>query len=249
MFYQFSHIGTTEYLTTERGKNFSFPPHMHQCFEFISIVSGEMTVVIDNINYVLKTGDAVLIFPNQIHSLSSRECEHFLLIFSPKLVSAYYSRHTQKKPVNNQFSPDTFIMNGVNNLREDASTTHKKGILYLLCDAFDQSAVYMIDENKNLLEKIFLFIDKQYCGSCTLTDLSKHIGYNASYLSRYFKKCVGMSFNRYVNIYRLNQACYLMENTQKSILSCAMESGYESIRTFNRNFKDHFGISPKQYVR
>jgi len=249
MFYQHSHIGTAEYLVSERGKNFSFPTHMHQCFEFISIVSGEMVVKIDNTSYTLKAGDGVLVFPNQVHSLSSVECEHYLLIFSPRLVSAFFSKNSQKKPADNRFCPDKFILDGVDSLQTDSSLIRKKGILYLLCDAFDRNAVYVTDENKTLLERIFAFIDQQYCGSCTLSDLSKSIGYNASYLSRFFKNSVGISFNRYVNIYRLNQACYLMENTQESVFTCAMECGYESIRTFNRNFKEHFGISPKQYLQ
>ena len=40
---------------------------------------------------------------------------------------------------------------------------------------------------------------------------------------------------------------YLMDNTDGSIMQCALESGFDSIRSFNRNFKERFAITPVQY--
>jgi len=45
----------------------------------------------------------------------------------------------------------------------------------------------------------------------------------------------------------LSHACYLLKNTAQSVLQCALDSGYTSLRSFNRNFKAQFGISPSQY--
>ena len=84
-------------------------------------------------------------------------------------------------------------------------------------------------------------------GECTLSDAVERVGMNYSYISRNFKKLVGMSFNDYVNLMRLNQACYLLKNTDRSITDCGYESGFRSIHTFNRNFKERYGISPQQY--
>ena len=58
-----------------------------------------------------------------------------------------------------------------------------------------------------------------------------------------------MSFNSYVNIYRLNNAYYLFENTDGSILSAAIDSGFKSVRSFNHNFKKHFGMTPNEYIK
>ncbi len=98
-----------------------------------------------------------------------------------------------------------------------------------------------------MLYTIFTFVDKNFDNDCSLTDLAKEIGYNYSYLSRYFKNIVGVTFNEYVNNYRLNHACYLIKNNSVSILQCALESGFVSLRTFNRSFKQRFGITPTQY--
>ena len=39
----------------------------------------------------------------------------------------------------------------------------------------------------------------------------------------------------------------LLANSDYSILQCALESGYKSVRSFNRNFKNILGITPIEY--
>ena len=76
MFYQYNHLGSPDYLKIEKNENFSFPSHLHQCFEIIITLSGEMHITIDNQEYTLKKGEAALVFPNQIHELKSQKSEH-----------------------------------------------------------------------------------------------------------------------------------------------------------------------------
>lgn len=251
MFYQLIHPASGDYFQMEWGTNFNFPHHMHQCFEFIISLEGKMTVFVGTTKYEISKGEGVLIFPNQMHSLASSENKHMLCIFSPKLVAAYYSRYAKSLPLSNKFCPPQSLIDTFLTLNENTSFLQKKGVLYLLCDAFDSHAKYIDgnQENKDLLQKILEFIEANYKEDCSLEDLSNSLGYSYVYLSRYFKKMVGMSFNSYVNIYRLNYACYLLNNSNENILNIAIECGYKSIRSFNRNFKNHFGISPNEFIR
>lgn len=248
MFYQFNHLGSPDYLKIEKNRNFSFPPHLHQCFEIITLLSGEMRVVVDGRGYLLEKGDALLIFPNQIHSLESRESEHCLCIFSPRLVQAFASRVAGRQPRSNFFRPDPYLIGAMERL-EGASPFEKKGVLYSLCGQFDAGAEYGggSPRGEQLLYKSFSFVEREFAGECTLARLARESGYNYSYLSRHFKKTTGISFNAYVNHYRLSHACYLLENTAASILQCALDSGFTSLRSFNRSFKEQFSISPTQY--
>lgn len=248
MFYQFNHLGSPEYLKVEQGKNFSFPLHLHQCFEIISLISGEMNITVDSKNYLLKKGEALLVFPNQIHSLESVNSEHILSIFSPSLVKAYSNMVSGKIPDNNHFLPDSHLIDALSKL-SDASFIEKKGILYSLCGQFDKNATYRHKESdkNSLLHLIFLFVEENYSENCSLEKLSTSIGYDYSYISRIFKKTTGISFNSYVNHYRISNACYLMESTNLPIIQCAYDSGFVSLRSFNRNFKQQFQITPQQY--
>ena len=85
MFYQYNHLGSADYLKIEKNENFSFPPHLHQCFEVIIILSGQMKITVDGKQFVLEKNDAMLIFPNQIHELESTNSKHILCISLPNL--------------------------------------------------------------------------------------------------------------------------------------------------------------------
>ena len=233
----------------ERNKNFNFQPHLHQCFELIILLSGKMKVTVDKNSFNIKKNDAILIFPNQIHSLESTESEHILCIFSPDLVQAFSSKVENKIPINNVFSTDDYLINALINLKTNASTTLKKGLLYTFCGQFEKEAQYCpkTSDTRDFLQKTFMYVEKNFSEKCSLDELAKSIGYDYSYISRTFKKIVGISFNSYVNHYRLSYACYLLENSNTPIVNCAYESGYSSLRTFNRNFKINFGLTPIQY--
>lgn len=249
MFYEFNHLGSPDYLKIERGENFSFPPHLHSCFEIIILLSGQMNITVDDHDFIVNQGEALLIFPNQIHSLSSTCSEHILCIFSPNLVKTYATKTSGKIPETNKFFPDTYLINTLKSLDVNSTSAEKKGLLYLLCGQFEKTATYKekTADREKLLYQIFAFVEEEFSGDCSLKKLSEKVGYNYAYLSRFFKKIVGISFNSYVNHYRLSNACYLMDTSNCSILQCALESGYDSIRSFNRNFKEHFGITPAQY--
>ncbi len=251
MFYEFNHLGSPDYLKIHKGANLNFKSHLHQCFEIIIILSGDMQITVDGKQFYLGKGEALLIFPNQIHELKTNESEHIICIFSPKLVQAYATKLNNKIPINNKFTPNKYLVNTLENLSTTSNSAEKKGILYSLCGQFDKTAQYTEKsaDSEKLLYKIFSFVENEFSRECSLTKLAEMIGYDYSYLSRYFKKTIGISFNTYITQYRLSHACYLMENTSQPILQCALDSGFSSLRNFNRCFKEYLKITPTQYLK
>ncbi len=248
MFYEHIHLGTPDYFKKEHGENFSFPLHLHQCFELIIIQSGEMNISIDKKEYRLKKNECIMIFPNQIHSLSSENSKHLLLIFSPKLVQAYYAKKAGLIPKDNRLFLDDYLINKLFTISPKDSSFQLKGLLYSICAEFDKVCHYESKpSDNNLLTKIFSFVDNNFNDNCDLKSLSRHVGYDYVYISRFFKKATGISYNTYINSYRLNNAGYLLSNSKISILECALECGYKSLRSFNRNFKQFYGNSPSEY--
>lgn len=249
MFYEFQHFGISEHFCKEYGENFNFPLHLHHSFEFITVLEGTMQIVIDDNVYSLKKGESVLIFPHQLHSISSKKSKHMLCIFSPELIKAYYSKISDKKPTKNIINIDRYLISILDNLLTESSIFEKKGILYSICAEFDKKAEYInrISYDESVIHNIFTFVEQNYSTSCELWELSKKTGYSYSYISRCFKKITGISFNSYVNMYRISNACYLLNNSNFSILQCALESGYTSIRSFNRNFINLLSVTPTEY--
>lgn len=250
MFYEFKHPLSANYFKVEVGTDFEFPSHMHHCFEILVVREGCMHVDVDERHYDLHAGDALLFFPNQIHSLHTVEhSRHVLCLFSPNLVSAYNEKTSAKIPVDNLFRPAPFYIKQLEQFSEDSSTFEIKGLLYSLCGCFDRTANYLEAKGGSniLLYNIFKFIELNYNKNCSLADLSKHTGYDYAYLSRYFKKIVGISYNDYVNQYRISRACYLLQNNEMTILEISNECGFNSLRSLNRNFKEQLGVPPAEY--
>jgi len=249
MFYEFNHFGFSEYFRKEYGANFNFPVHLHHSFEVIVVTEGEMEITVDEKKFCIGQGEAVLIFPNQLHELKSENSRHMLCIFSPELVMAYSSKVQKTRPVSNRFVPDEYIISSLDRLSENASVFEKKGILYTLCAEFDRGISYAPydDPDKDLLHSTFSFVEQNFQGECSLKELADQTGYSYSYVSRCFKKVTGISYHTYVNQYRIRNACYLLSNTDDTVLKCAMESGYTSLRSFNRNFAEMLGVTPMEY--
>lgn len=250
MFYQTHSALATEGLKLENGIDFSFPMHLHSSFEFIVVTEGEMRVIVDNKEYNLHQEEALLIFPNQVHELKTPEHScHFLCIFSPKLVQAYSKMFNSKIPEDNCFKPDFSYVEKLASLTKHDSIIKVKGCLYSICGEFNECAKYTDrgTDNETLIAKIFKFVENNFNSDCSLDALSRHTSYHYVYLSKYFKHCTGVSFTDYVNRYRISEACYILQNSSQTILQTAYDCGFDSLRSFNRNFKTIMGVTPSVY--
>ena len=91
-------------------------------------------------------------------------------------------------------------------------------------------------------EKPYLYTDFK------LTDVSRVVQLNRSYLSRLFNDGFGRSFSEVVRSYRIRYSKELMVNESSMALSkVAAMSGFSSEVAFMRAFKQIEGLSPKQY--
>ncbi|MGN0191745.1 MAG: helix-turn-helix domain-containing protein [Candidatus Cryptobacteroides sp.] len=87
----------------------------------------------------------------------------------------------------------------------------------------------------------------------TLRDASTSIGTNMKYLSQYLNHSVGMSFYEYVNRYRVEEACRLINRMycdgRMNMEEVAQQSGFNSLSSFNRYFKKQTRLTPKEYYQ
>ncbi|MBR7098683.1 MAG: helix-turn-helix domain-containing protein [Clostridia bacterium] len=249
MFYQYSHLGNSEYFCKVHVKDHGFLAHLHRSLECVIVLSGTQTVNIGKEKYVLNPNDAIMIFPDQPHSLEDMPNEHIALIFSPDIISAYYSSLNGAIPITPCFTVPSALLEQLKLLEEHSSVIKKKALLYALCDLLDEHTQYVKKEigETNLLANIFDFVENNFHLDCSLERVSRTLGYSSSYISRYFKAFTDMTYISFVNQYRIDKACYMLVNTNKTILECSLDCGYSSLRNFSRNFKTHVGITPKEY--
>lgn len=88
------------------------------------------------------------------------------------------------------------------------------------------------------------YIKDNYQEKISISDLSKELCYSESMLNRKFKKEVHITFNEYLNRYRVNKAIELLKNSDYNITEISYMCGYSSAKYFSRVFKKYLGMSP-----
>jgi AraC-like DNA-binding protein len=84
------------------------------------------------------------------------------------------------------------------------------------------------------------------------SDLATKLGISVRHLSRILNEELGISFNEFVNAYRIKEVQAQLlnkENGEHTLLAIALEAGFNSKTSFNRIFKDHTGMTPTEFVR
>lgn len=104
-----------------------------------------------------------------------------------------------------------------------------------------------LEYNKLNLIEIQKYIHENFRKNISLQSLSDQFNYSLSYLSRIFKKDIGIGFNSYLKNIRLSNSQKELIKTKKTITEIALDNGFGSSSSFNRIFKESFDITPTDF--
>lgn len=91
------------------------------------------------------------------------------------------------------------------------------------------------------------YIGKHYAEDLTIGELAKVSHMSETHFRRVFQKVMNMTPSDYLNLVRVQMACEHMKKHTDSMELVAEKSGFQSVSTFNRNFKKILGITPYQW--
>ncbi|WP_179393969.1 helix-turn-helix transcriptional regulator [Lacticaseibacillus absianus] len=94
---------------------------------------------------------------------------------------------------------------------------------------------------------IYDYIESHYFEPISLQDVADLAGFNAQYFTRFFKRNTGTTFKQFLNEYRLMKASYLLVENDQSMAEIATRCGFQSVKTFQHEFKQKMGTSPLKY--
>ena len=93
----------------------------------------------------------------------------------------------------------------------------------------------------------FEYIQENFREKLSLEDIADMVGYNKDYLSRIFKSATGMTVIEFINNIRIEEARYLLLNTDKSVTEIALEAGFGSNAYLSRLFRRKYAVTPNKY--
>ena len=92
-------------------------------------------------------------------------------------------------------------------------------------------------------------MSKYFNKEITLESTAREMGVHYVHLSRIFKKKSGYSFTWYLNLMKFSYAERLLRTTDKTITEISYESGFGSLRNFNRIFSGITDMTPTEYKK
>ena len=90
-------------------------------------------------------------------------------------------------------------------------------------------------------------IDNGFRDNLTLEQLAESVHMNRNYFSTVFPQVMGCTVSEYIIRRRLRNAVQLLAGTENSVVSIALDSGFQNVSYFSRTFRKQFGVSPGRY--
>lgn len=241
------------------GKTLGFTAHLHHHVELGCILHGKTKITVESQTVEAGEGDLFIFFPNQVHRMETVEREKYILfIVNPEWLPEYSRQLIHSVPSEN------LIRNALSDV-ELLPLMRKISDLYFSQEPFREEMLrgYLLILFGRLLPRLTLRdapaedlhalgMILNYCNAHSDEDVSLDVLERELHLSKYYishilsaKLHVGL--NDYVNSLRVSNACKQLLGSNRSITEISAMVGFNTLRTFNRAFLKHMGVTPSEY--
>lgn len=102
-------------------------------------------------------------------------------------------------------------------------------------------------EKADTVWKIILFMADHFKENLTIEDVAKRLFLSSYTIKQTLQEDLSISFSKLLLSIRMTYACALLKATELEIAYIAAYVGYNTLRSFNRHFKEYFGVTPREY--
>ena len=245
-------------------------PHVHPFHEIFCLSSGECTSFIDHNIYKFGKGDLVIVPGGCLHKTvyTGKGIHERIVISFRQEITDWIKEQIGAEYLKNCMVPGVINIpekrrNYVDSLLDklmfendtpDILSTAfiKAGLVELLlfiirCKEYEDNVIKEIDVDNRKIQEVATYIFEHYTENILLEDVADKFDMNKSFLSKRFKTATGFGFKEYIINLRIQNACRLLLETNKSITDIAFECGFNDSNYFGDSFRKIKGISPRKY--
>lgn len=113
--------------------------------------------------------------------------------------------------------------------------------------ASEHFSLKISSKGEDRTQKVIDYISNNYTKDISLDDLAAVAYMTTNSFCRYFKSRTGKTAFQFIREFRVNKACQMLINGEKSIGEICFDTGFNSFSSFNRIFKNLKHISASEY--
>ena len=246
--------------------------HWQDSMELVFVKRGSGIVQMGTAVCPARAGDIFVFSPGTLHALRQAESctmEYENIIFDLELLGGAGDLCAEKYilplqsgrlPLTQRLTPnDLCYSNAAACLREteDVNRVREPGYELFIKGALLRFLGLLVAQGKNLpptetadsrrLKKILQWVAEHYGEEVRIADAAQMVPCSESHFMRWFRQMTGQSFIAFLKEYRLNVAAEALHATDDTVLTIASRCGFENLSYFNRAFKAHFGLTPREH--
>ena len=253
-----------------------FPLHWHEEMEIIYVEKGVVDISIRNTEYLVHSGEFVLIHPQTIHAIRQHEDDrgfYHNILFRLSMLESSVDDLCRKKylepiyqrqllmpeyvdithPLNAQIAPQIRILLTYQKDRRFRDEMLIKAklfeILYHILEHCKEAAKERVYEDI-VLDKLKLslnYLEENFAENITADKMAAVSNYSVSHFSKLFKQMTGDSLTQYLKNYRLEIAANRLRHESTKVSEIALSCGFSNLSYFSRAFYQKFHMTPSEY--
>ena len=254
-----------------------FPKHTHNYIEMIYMCQGSTTHILNGNEIVLEQGDLLFLNQNAVQEILPAGEDDIAVNFIvlPEFLDTAFSMMGDEENQLRDFLVGALcgrdgetswmyfhvadilpIQNLIENMvwtifydssNKRSCTQITMGLLFLqLLNYMDKMETGGSKYDSEITAAVLSYINGHYTNG-TLSELSEQMGYDVYWLSREIRRRTGRTYKELLQEKRMQQAVYLLANSEIPVTDIIESIGYDNTSYFYRKFREKYGMSPKEY--
>lgn len=251
-----------------------YPPHWHEEIEIVCVLDETLVIGLNNEIFTVKPRDIFLIGRGEVHFFITppKKSKRIILQFELSMFETFAPMMRERKftvpliegegangPIHRDLERQILWIEEEYARKAEGYHLAIKARLYdlmvILLRRIPMEKYSSLEQGKHLkrlerLEQVFQYVERNHNREITLEEIAHAANFSIYHFTRFFKEATGMTFVQYLNNYRITKAIkYLTNSNGDPITEVAFRAGFESIKTFNRVFRQIKGCSPSYYKK
>ena len=258
------------YYVTHAHPRYQMNYHWHPEYELIRVLKGTLDITLNEKSFTARAGDLVFVHGGILHAGVPHDCVYECLVFDLNIFLRFaacqpYIQRIQDRSalVYHHFTdhhPKTLeIADRIFYAMRSAHPAYEMAVIGEICGFFAHifSARLYLDTQPHTsardlkktmqLRAAIDFIDRHLSQTVTLTQMAEAASMSPKYFCRFFYQMTHHTPIEYLNMQRIEYACFALSTTNEPITDIALSCGFNDLSYFIRTFKKYKGVTPGRY--